>query len=154
MNAVKLSGYGVKVTADDPDLNVRFLLENFTEVNPCFTCHVQNFLDKGDDSFTALASAFKALVETNSPWMEFVYLDGPVPFQAFAIVARDDAMEITDGVNPVREFTTLGWSDTMMMQRWTRDLIPGYKTEWLFENIDPDFVGTWKKTDDDEDDDD
>jgi len=150
--SVKVCGYGVKVSADDPNLDVKALALNIGKVNRSFAEHIHPFFTDPDfdgrgAGFDHLAFSFKQLVDEELMLFEFVFLDGPA-FGSFAIVTRASSSEVHDGDTSEPPMDQHRWTELKMMQIWTRDFLPGYKAGWIAEDIDPDFVGKWRQPDD------
>lgn len=147
MSSAKVSGYGIKVSAPDSRMDVTAFLENFGKVKPSFSEHAHSVFAENRDNveFRFLAFSFKSLIEQEFPLLEFVFLAGPA-FGSFAVVTRNSSREVTDGENPVGENDYNDFYDSHMLRLWVKNFLPGYEydADWIFEDIDPDFVGLWK----------
>ena len=154
MSTVKVCGYGIKVSADDPNMDAKALAENIIKVNSTYAEYLHPFFtdenfDGQGNAFDFLALSFKNVVENapGSSWYEFVFLNEPAG--SFAIATQESASEVHNGDVSEPPMTSNGWSDKWAMQLWAKDFFPGYKVGWIAEDIDPEFIGKWRRADDD-----
>lgn len=140
MGKVKICGYGVKVSANDSEINFRDIALNIAKVNPIYAEHIDPSFAEGNvdlsrvEEFEGLSASFKSLVEESSPLFRFFYVeeDGA---PAFAIVTRDSSREVTDGDVSAPEMTFDLWVEARMMSMWAKDFLPGCKSGWITEDI-------------------
>ena len=147
MGTAKVSGYGIKVTADDPGIDVRGLAERISKVNPEYERYVDSFFKDYPEitDFSFLAFSFLNLIDNEFPLLHFVFLnDGD---ESFAVVLRDYSSEVMDGTDPSLKNDFVDFYDRRVMRLWVQDFFPGYEDDWIFEEIAPDFVGLWKTDD-------
>lgn len=147
MSTAMVSGYGVKVTANDEQMDVKAFAAGFAENG--YEEHLESFFKDYPEitDFNFLAFSFLELVEQEFPNLEFVFLEEDSENNAFAVVLRDFSAEVhTEKPKPAfMPGSPINQCDKIIMDMWLGSLMPGYKADWIFEEVSAGFAGIWKE---------
>lgn len=140
MSTARVSGYGVKVTSQDAGMDVKKLASLFAENDK------DEFLDSffteypEITDFSFLAFSFLELIDHNSEYdFEFIFVDDREE-NSFAIIASRTAAKVKSDFTPVKPGTAVDIYDKLTMDNFLSDFLPGYKADWICEEISPEWV--------------
>lgn len=147
MSTAKISGYGIKVTADDAQMDVKAIAALFAENDK--SEYLDAFFEEYPEitDFSFLAFSFMEMLEHNER-LEFVFVDDR-DTNSFVIVSSSTAAKITDESLAIKPGTLAYMEDSLIIHEFIDSFLPGYEADWICEEISPEWADIVDFTDSD-----